>query len=384
MERIIEGNHAASYGALLSRVEVVSAYPITPQTQIVEKLADFCESGKMKARFIRVESEHSAMACCIGASSAGCRAFTATSSQGLALMHEMLHWASGARLPIVMANVNRSMGPPWNINCDHTDSLSQRDTGWMQVYCESVQEVLDSVIIAFKVAEQVYLPMMVCLDAFFLSHTSEPVEIPEQSIVDSYLSPYNPRWKLSVKDPHTFGGLAGPDSYFELRLDMQESMEKAKDIILKEDDEFFRIFNRRYGLLEEYMCEDAEMILVTNGTISSTARVVIDELRENGNKIGLLKIRVVRPFPFEEVKKVLLKAEKVAIIDRNISFGYGGIISQEIKSSLYGQRKNPIVFSYIAGLGGRDITPSTIREIIENTMTFDRPVENIIWIGAKK
>lgn len=384
MERIIEGNHAASYGVLLSRVEVVSAYPITPQTQIVEKLADFCESGRMKARFIRVESEHSAMACCIGASSAGCRAFTATSSQGLALMHEMLHWASGARLPIVMANVNRSMGPPWNINCDHTDSLSQRDTGWMQVYCESVQEVLDSVVIAFKVAEQVYLPMMVCLDAFFLSHTSELVEIPEQSIIDSYLPPYNPRWKLSVKDPHTFGGLAGPDSYFELRVDMQESMEKAKNIILKEDDEFFRIFNRRYGLLEEYMCEDAGIILVTNGTISSTARVVIDELREKGNKIGLLKIRVVRPFPFEEVKKVLLKAEKVAIIDRNISFGYGGIISQEIKSSLYGQSENPIVFSYIAGLGGRDITPSTIREIINNTMAFDKPAENIIWIGVKK
>src|SRR5574341_475940 len=190
MKLVLEGNHAASYGALLSRIEVIAAYPITPQTQIVEKLAEFCAEGRLRARFMEVESEHSAMAACIGASQAGVRAFTATSSQGLALMHELLHWAGSGRLPIVLVNVNRALGPPWNIWADQTDSLSQRDTGWMQIYCCSNQEVLDSVLLAYKVSEQVALPTMLCLDAFLLSHTSEPVAVPEQAVVDAFLPPY--------------------------------------------------------------------------------------------------------------------------------------------------------------------------------------------------
>lgn len=381
-KKVITGNHAVSYGAMLSRVQVISAYPITPQTQVVELLSEFCANGTLKAKFIKVESEHSAMAALIGAAYAGARAFTATSAHGLALMHEMLHWTAGARLPIVMANINRAMGTPWSVWTDQNDSLSQRDTGWMQIYCESNQEVLDSVICAYKVAERVLLPAMLVLDAFVLSHTAEPVEIPDQELVDKYLPPYRPKYKLDVNEPHAFGGLTPPDFYMELRFKIQQAMEEAIKEWVHADAEFYGIFGRRYGLIEPYRLDDAELILVTSGTVTSTARVVIDELREKGKRVGLLKIRLFRPFPAEVIRQALSGARKVAVIDRNISFGAGGIFAQEIKASFHNHLKLP-VFGFIAGLGGRDITPETLHKIIAYAEARDEP-EDLIWIGVRR
>jgi len=384
MKKVITGNHAVSYGVKVSRAEVIAAYPITPQTQVVELLSEFCASGELKAKFIKVESEHSAMAACIGASAAGARAFTATSAQGLALMHELLHWAAGGRLPIVLADINRAMAPGWSVWTDQNDTLSQRDTGWMQVYCESNQEVLDSVIQGYKIAEKVSIPLMLVLDAFVLSHTSEPVDIPEQSKVDSYLPPYSPEIKIDIENPRAFGGLLSPDYYMEMRYILQRDMERAVQVIKEVDEEFYEIFGRKYGLTEAYKCDDAKVIIVVSSTITGTARTVIDEMRERGKKVGLLKIRFFRPFPFEDVKSVLLNAEKVAVIDRNISYGAGGIFFQEVKSALYNEPKKPPIFGFITGLGGRDVTPEIIREIIEFTEKNEKPEENILWRGVMR
>lgn len=382
MKKVIMGNHAVSYGVRASEARVISAYPITPQTHIVELLSEMCANGEIDAKFIKVESEHSAMAACVGASAAGSRAFTATSSQGLLLMHEMLHWAVGARLPIVLANVNRAVGPPWSIWTDQNDSLSQRDVGWLQIYCESNQEVQDTIPQAFKIAEELQMPVMIVMDAFFLSHTFEIVDIIEKEQVRKFLPPYTPDIKIDTADQHSFGNLAGPDHYMELRYMIQEAMDKGLDVIKRVNREFEKIFGRSYGLIEPYRCDDAETILVTSGTVASTTRAVIDELRDEGVKIGSLKIRVFRPFPIEEVFELLSKAKKVAVIDRNISFGAHGIFYQEIKSALYGRTDIPIL-GYIAGLGGRDVTPKVIREIADKAIGDEHPERYINWIGVK-
>ena len=384
MKTVIEGSHAVSYGAMLSRVQVISAYPITPQTHIVEKLAELCASGELQAKFIKVESEHSAMASCIGASVVGARAFTATSSQGLALMHELLHWASGARVPVVMANVNRSLAPPWNIWCDQTDSLSQRDTGWLQFYCESSQEVLDTVIQAFRISEAVSLPSMVVLDAFYLSHTFETVDLPDIERVDRFLPPYHPRYRLDPKDPKTIGSLTPPELLTEMRFQIQQAMEEAKSVILQVNEEYYRIFGRRYGLVEAYRCDDPELVVVTSGTVSSTCREVVDRYRSEGKAVGLLKIRIFRPFPSEDVRRALKGVPKVAVIDRNISYGVGGIFAAELKSAICSEEERPTVFSYITGLGGRDITVETLSRVIENTIEQDDPGSPILWPDLMK
>jgi len=384
MRKVIEGSHAVSYAVMLSRVQVICAYPITPQTHIVEKLSDLCSTGEMQAKFLKVESEHSAMAGCIGASAVGIRAFTASSSQGLALMHELLHWAAGARLPIVMANVNRALGAPWNIWCDQTDSLSQRDTGWLQFYCESSQEALDTVIQAYKISEKVSLPSMVVLDAFYLSHTFEPVNIPDKGRVDRFLPPYEPKYRLDPKVPRSFSGLTPPDLFTEMRYQIQEAMEEAKKVILQVDEEFDALFGRRYGLVEGYRLEDAELVLVTSGTAASTARDVIDQYRDDGRPVGLLKVRTFRPFPSEEIRKALKGVSKVAVIDRNISFGMGGIFAEELKSVYGNEEEGPIIFGYIAGLGGRDITKETISGILEYTFEEDRPKRASLWPDLRR
>jgi pyruvate/2-oxoacid:ferredoxin oxidoreductase alpha subunit len=379
MEKVIMGNHAVSYGVQLSRAQVIAAYPITPQTQIVEMLSEFCADGLLDAKFIKVESEHSAMAAVIGASSAGVRAFTATSSHGLALMHEMLHWAAGARLPIVLANVNRALGPGWSVWTEQTDSLAQRDTGWLQFYCETNQEVVDTVIQAFKIAESVRMPVMLVLDAFVLSHTEEPVDIPDQETVDAFLPPYVPQFKLQPDDPHAFGGLVAPDNYMELRYKMQMAMEEAVDVTKQVGADFGQAFGRPYDLLERYRMDDAETALVTCSSITSTSRVVVDELRANGEKVGLVKMRLFRPFPFDAVRKALAGVKKAAIIDRNISFGQGGIFAAEIKAALYDAPQHPGVFPFIIGLGGRDVTPDSIRGIVRYAQEHDAPEGEIIW-----
>lgn len=382
-QKVMMGNHALSYGAVSSKVDVIAAYPITPQTQVVELLSELCSDGTLDAEFIKVESEHSAMAACIGASAVGARSFTATSAQGLALMHEMLHWAVGARLPIVMGNINRSMGPPWTIWTEQTDSLSQRDTGWLQIYASSNQEVYDSVPIAYKIAEhsKVQLPIMIILDAFFLSHTSENVNVMEQDKADTYLPKYKPAHKLDVSDPHTFGGLTTPEWYFELRYKIQKAHEDSLKVIDEAQAEFNDIFGRNYGMVEEYKTQDAEVIMVAVSTAASTAKDAIDEMREKGIKAGLLRLRFVRPFPFKKVREVLSSAKKVIVLDRNLSPGIGGIIFQEVKSAMYNEANKPPIYGFIAGLGGRDITVSTIKDIFD-AAEKEEP-KDIIWTEVK-
>ena len=384
MKKVIMGNHALSYGAMLSRSQVIAAYPITPQTQVVELLSEMCADGTLQAKFIKVESEHSAMAACIGASAAGARAFTATSSQGLALMHEMLHWASGGRLPVVLGNINRAMAPGWTIWTDQNDSLSQRDTGWIQFYCASNQEVVDTVIQAFKVSEALAIPSMVVLDAFALSHTYEVVDIPDQAKVDKYLPPFNPPYRVTPDDPRAFGGLTGPEHYMELRYKLQKDMEKVPEMIERTGREYETTFGRYLGLVDDYLCDDAEIILVTSGTAGYTARVAVDEMRDRGLKVGNLRIKVFRPFPFEIVRRLTQSAKKIAVVDRNISYGHHGIFAQELKSAIYGHADCKPVFGFIAGLGGRDITPASFREVVDYAISHGRPEEEIIWIGVKK
>ena len=383
MKKIMVGNHAVSWGVMLARAEVISAYPITPQTTIVEELSVLCADERLRAKFIPVESEHSAMACCIGSSAAGVRTFTATSSQGLALMHEMLHWAAGARLPIVMANVNRALGSPFNIWGEQSDSLSQRDTGWLQLYCENNQEVLDTVIQSFKIAEEILLPVMVVLDAFTLSHTAEAVDIPEQTLVDSFLPRYQPKLRLDPKDPRSFACLAPPEYLMEFRHKMHQAMLQGKEVSQRVDEEFGRKFGRKYGPVEPYRCEGADLILITSGSVAGTARVAVDTLREKGRKVGLAKIRLFRPFPKEEVLEIVREADKVAVLDRSLSLGIGGIFAHEIRAAFSNEKKHPPIFSYITGLGGRDVTMQMLNDVFYQTYERPEPPEQSVWIGMR-
>jgi pyruvate ferredoxin oxidoreductase alpha subunit len=385
MKKVIVGNHAVSWAVKLARAEVIAAYPITPQTQVVEELSEMCASGELKARFIKVESEHSAMAACVGASAAGARAFTATSSQGLALMHEMLHWAAAARHPIVMAEVNRALGPGWNIWCDQSDSLSQRDTGWIQLYCETNQEVLDTTLMAFRLAERIDLPVMVILDAFYLSHTSEPVDIPEPEQADRFLPKRDAKLKLDVRDPKAFNGLVKPEDYLEMRWHLQDAQNEALPAWHEVESEFHAVFGRRYGAVESYRTEGAKLVLVTSGTITSTARDVVDAARERGEAIGLVKVKMFRPFPAAELRDALRGVDRVAVLDRNLSPGIGGIFAQELRSALYELPPDdrPQIYGYVLGLGGRDVTPAVIEETITATREGDAPRRPDLWVGVK-
>jgi 2-oxoisovalerate ferredoxin oxidoreductase alpha subunit len=369
VRKLINGNYAASYASKLARAEVVAAYPITPQTAIVELIADFVASGEMKARYVCVESEHSAMAACIAAATVGARTFTATSSQGLLLMHELLHWASGARLPVVMVNVNRAVAPPWSVWADQTDSIAQRDTGWIQYYSESTQEELDNVIMAYKVAEDpdISLPAFVTEDAFYLSHTYEPVDIPDQKLVDDFLPPFRPKAKLDVDDPHGFGSLSMPHQwYMELRYLIAEAMDRAREKILKADKEWEKLTGRNYGgLLDEYRTEDADVVLVNAGTAASTIREVIDKLRKEGKKVGLARIRCFRPFPTEELRALGKKVNTIGVMDRCYTFGDGGPFFTEVKSALYQLKDRPTIKNFVVGIGGRDITMKTVEKLYD-------------------
>jgi pyruvate/2-oxoacid:ferredoxin oxidoreductase alpha subunit len=385
MRKVLTGNQAVAYGALLSDVKVVAAYPITPQTTIIETLAEMQADGLGDFEYIRVESEHSAMAACIGAVMGGVRTFTATCGQGLFLMHEMLHWATGARTPVVLANVNRAAAAPWSIWSDQTDSLSQRETGWIQLYCEGNQEVLDTTIMAFKIAESLMLPVMVVLDAFFLSHTSEPIDIPEKDAVRGFLPVYDPKemW-LDPDNPRTFGSIAMNDVYMEFRWHIQRDMERAKVIITEVHGEFGERFGRRYHQVEGYFIDDAEVIVVCTGTAASTGRVAIETLRDSGERVGMVKIKTLRPFPGEEIKEVLRGIKKVAVIDRDFSPGAQGVWAQEIRSVIceLPDKERPLVYGYIAGLGGRDISVKTIADIYHDTIAMETPEDLDMWRGV--
>ncbi len=371
MKKVITGNQAVAYGVILSRVDVISAYPITPQTTIVEELSELIASGRLSTRFLKVESEHSAMAALIGASTGGVRCFTATSSHGLAY-------------PIVLVNVNRAIGPPWNIWSDQSDSLSQRDTGWIQLYCEDNQEVLDTILQAYRIAESVKLPVMVVLDAYVLSHTSEAVEIPTMEEVDQFIPPYLPEYPIDIQEPMSYSMIATPEHFLEFRYKIQKAMEEVPEIAKKVEDEFRTRFGRGYGAVERYGKEEAEILLMTSGTVTSTSRVVIQKLIQKGVSIAGLKIKRFRPFPSGEICNEIKGAKKLAIIDRNFSAGVGGIFAQELRASLYSREEKPQVFGFISGLGGRDITPELIEEAIQYTVEHPRPEEEILWLGLKK
>jgi 2-oxoisovalerate ferredoxin oxidoreductase alpha subunit len=381
MKKVLTGNFAAAYGAMAARVNVISAYPITPQTTIVEILSELVARGELDADFVMVESEHSALASCIGAQAAGARTFTATSAQGLALMHELIHWATRARLPIVLANVNRAMAPGWSIWADTTDSVSERDTGWMQVYCENNQEVFDSILLAYRISEHkdILLPTLVNLDAFFLSHTSQVVDLYDAAAIDAFLPPYRPALKLDVENPCSFGALTSPEYYYEFSYKIQQAHEAAKRIIVEAGEEFGKRFGRFYGLTEAYRCEDAEWVLVTYGTIAGTAKVAADRMREKGIRAGILKIRYFRPFPSEDVRRVCGGLKALGVVDRSISFGHEGPFFTETKAALYGNSLP--LHGFIAGLGGRDVSVGDIENMVQHMRT--NPPSDLNWIGMK-
>jgi len=380
----MSGNEAVSQAVKLSRVQVISAYPITPQTTISEKLSEICGSGELDAKFVKVESEHSAMATLIGASSTGVRTFTATSAQGLALMHELLFWASGARLPIVMVDVNRAMAAPWTIWCDQTDSVAQRDTGWMQFYCWSNQEILDSVICSFKISEELLIPCMVCFDGFFISHTHEGVDVPEQEAVDAFLPPRQAKYKLDTADPHTFSGGTMPSMFMEFRYKLQKAFERAQGVIDQTYEQFAKSFGRDYRAVEPYFAEDAEVLLIASGSAASTAYHTVREMRKDGGKVGLLRLRQLRPFPEESLLKHLSGDARIAVLDRNLSPGTGGVFTQELRACLQRNGVTREVTEVVAGLGGRDITTENIREILVNLVIGSAVSGKINWVGLRR
>jgi len=384
MRMLLTGNHAAAYGARLARPRVIAAYPITPQSPIYEKISEWDGQGVLGARMMRVESEHSAMAACISASLTGVRTFTATASQGLALMHELLHFASGMRVPIVMVNVNRSLAAPWSFWSEQTDSLSQRDTGWMQFYVADNQEALDTVIQAFKISETVFLPTMVVLEAFYTSHFMEPVEVPNQKLVDKFLPPFEPAFRLDTDNPAAFSQTVTQEQYAKFRIQRHSAMEDALEVAEVADKEYQERFGRGYGLLDCYRLEDAEIVLVTAGTIGSTARVVIDSLREVGKMVGMIRIRLFRPFPKLRLIESLKHAKKIAVIDRNLSPGQEGIFCEELKSALYSRMDGVPVFGFVLGLGGRNVSPLHIKKAFDITEHMnDAPLKPILNIEDK-
>lgn len=366
MMEITEGSHAVAEAVRLCRPQVVSAYPITPQTHIVEALADFVANGTLDAEYITVENELSALSACVGASAAGSRTYSATTSQGLLLMAEVVFNAAGMRLPIVMSIVNRAVGAPLSIWNDMQDSISLRDAGWLQFYAEDNQEATDLHFLAYKVAEDptIQLPAFVCFDGFILSHTYEPIDMLSQEQVDKYLPAFNPADKLDAKDPMSFGMYATPDYYTEFRYDMDLAQKRAKDVIAKYGKEFGTMFGRDYSaFIEGYHLDDAETAIVAMGSICGTVKDAIDEMRAAGKKVGLLKIRVFRPFPSEEIAKALLKVKRVAVLDKNVSLGTkGGATAIEIRDAMYGSTTP--VKGYVLGLGGRDIRKKDIKEIV--------------------
>jgi pyruvate/2-oxoacid:ferredoxin oxidoreductase alpha subunit len=380
MKDFMTGNHGVANAVKLCRTPFIAAYPITPQTSIYEKLSDWEASGLLKGVMMRTESEHSAMAACIAASLTGVRTFTATSSQGLALMHEMLHFAAGCRAPVVMANVNRLLAAPWGFWADQLDSLSQRDTGWIQFYCENGQEALDTVIQAYRIAEQVFLPVMISLEAFFVSHFMEVVDLPEQEQVDRFLPPMDLPHKFDIDKPGFLVPVVSSELYRKYKHMAQGSMDSVKEVAAKVDQEFKNEFGRCYGIVEPVMVEDAEIVLVTAGSISSTTRMVIRDLRKQGHKIGLLKIRLFRPFPVEAARDALKGKKKIAVIDRNISLGSGGIFCQELRAALIHSPDHPLTYSYIAGVGGTDVTPEVIQKIAFDAISRKDPTDAPTWI----
>ena len=366
--QFLSGNEAFAYGVRLARPHVISAYPITPQTIVVEKLSEFVEDGSLKSEFIHVESEHSALSCAIGASSVGARAFTATSSQGLLYMAECLPYAAGGRFPIVMMNANRSTALPWNIYGDQRDSLSQLDSGWIQAYAENAQEALDLALMSFYIAEhrKVSTPFMANLDGFVLTHTYEVVDVPTSEQADEFLPPFETENKMSLSEPKNLGFSAGPDTNTFFKYKEHTGLLNVKGVVTEAESRFESIFGRHYsGLTESYKTDDADYILITLGSISGLVRETVDKLREQGEKVGLLRIRYMRPFPNEEIAEAVKNAKAAAVLEKDISFGNEGTVYTNVNSALQKSGISIPTSDYIGGLGGKNISQQEIENIFE-------------------
>lgn len=399
----LNGDEAVALAVKQSDVDVIAAYPITPQTIIVEKLSEYVANNEVETEYVCTESEHSAMAACLAASATGARVFTATASAGLALMHEMLFVTSGCRAPVVMAVANRALSAPLNIHGDHSDAMAERDSGWIQIYAENAQEVYDSVIQAFRIAEHldVQLPVMVGLDGFTLSHTLENVQTLADETVKNFVQTRQfpvvlthegktVPFKLDPDTPLTIGPVALPNYYFEFKRQQEEAMKNAMNVIQQIHDEYAQLTGRAYGdgLLEQYKLGDAEIAVICVGSTAGTAKAVIDELRNSGVKAGLLRIRTYRPFPAEAIVKALRQAKAVAVMDRSMSFGgRGGAVFHEVRHALYDSATRPFVVNYIYGLGGRDTSPIQIKKIFDDLQKIlqTKHVEDLVhYIGLRE
>ena len=377
---LLTGNHAVAWAAKLARPKFAPGYPITPQTPILEKLTEFEAAGEFDAEIITPESEHSVMASCIPASLAGVRVFTATASQGLLLMHEVLHYASGARAPIVVANVNRTVASPWAFWPDQTDSLAQRDTGWIQLYSESAQESLDSVIQAFRIAEAVLVPAMVSHDAFYVSHALEPVKVPAQELVDAYLPEYAPPHRIDPAQVESWGNVVTQEMFARHRRDLADAMAKVPQLAVDVDREWARLTGRSWGIVERYRCDGARTVLVTMGSMCGTARDAVDAMRDAGVAVGLLKVRLFRPFPVAALRTALAGVAEAIVLDRNHSPGCGGVLHQELRSALYGMPDAPTIRGLLAGVGGVNVPPGRICEFVRNAASYDAGPESV-WLN---
>jgi pyruvate ferredoxin oxidoreductase alpha subunit len=387
---ILTGNDAAAEAMRQIDPDVVAAFPITPQTELMHKFAEHVADGEVKAELVLVESEHSAMSATVGAAAAGARAMTATSANGLALMWEIVYIAASLRLPIVMPVVNRALSGPINIHCDHSDTMGCRDSGWLQLYSENAQEVYDNTLQAIRIAEHsdVLLPVMVTFDGFIISHTAEVLETLDDAVVRPWVGQYNPKYSLlSSGHPVTFGPLDLQDYYFEHKRQQIEGMEHAPAVVEAIGKEYGKLSGRSYGLLEPYMLDDADVVVVALGSTCGTAKAVIDEQRSVGKRVGLLKIRCFRPFPEREIALALKGAKAVAVLDRSVSFGApGGPVHKEVKAALYGTGVRAGIVNYIYGLGGRDISTDHIRSVFADLAVIARegtPSDDIRYLGLR-
>lgn len=384
------GNEAMAEAMRQINPDVVAAYPITPATEIVQIFSGYIADGLADTEFITVESEHSAMSACIGASAAGARVMTATSSQGLILMAEILYIAAGLRCPIILAEVNRALSAPINIHCDHSDTMAVRDAGWIQLYAENAQEAYDDLIQAVRIGEdpEVRLPVMVSMDGFIISHGLEVVQLLQDEVVQRFVGPYKPTYSLlEVENPITIGALDFTDFYFEHRRQLADAMEKAKKVISEVGREFGVEFGRSYGFFEDYKLKEADYVIIAIGSTAGTAKVVVDELRNRGVKAGLLKLRVFRPFPVEELKEVTRNIKAIAVLDRADTLSTnGGPLFQEVSTALYEEKTKPKMINYLYGLGGRDITPQDLEAVYKELLRLaaGEGIKKVQYLGVRE
>lgn len=380
MKVILEGSKAVARCISLCRPKIVCAYPITPQTHIVESLAAEVANGHLSAKYLLVESEFAAASVILGASATGARVYTATSSQGLLLMTEVIFNIAGLRLPAVMTVANRAVSGPINIWNDQQDSMSLRDCGWIQMYAEDIQEACDMHIQAFMIAEKLNLPVMVCMDGYILTHAMETIDLPDTEQVDRFLPPYEPKFFLTPDDPITLGSMAGPDAYMDIRLLLHQAMQQAPHTIKETAEEFHSVFGRFRGdLLDEYKSENAEVLLVSMGSVIGTMKDAVDELRDEGHQVGIIRLRTNRPFPRSELHDALRGAKVVGVIEKDVSLGLEGILASEIRSAFCGADRTPKISSFVVGLGGRDVKIEDIKEVAIGLQKDDTC--RVGWVG---